>query len=106
MKSINEAMVSIFLCVLFSVLVLMLLAGCGTVTNATVQGYEQNVAKDEVQAGQNVLAAKVFALCLTPFIDIINAPSASRKAIQYGCIPSDAATESISIMQAVPAVPK
>ena len=81
----------------------MLASGCGTVTNAAVAGYEGNIATDQAAAGQNVLKAKVWALCLTPFSDIVNGSPQQRAAIKAGCTPSTASTEATGMIEALPA---
>lgn len=91
---------------IFLLISCIFLSGCGTAINTAVAGYESNIATNEIQAGQNILNAKIFALCLTPFRDIVNASFEARQAIQAACIPSNAMTESLNIIQSVPATVK
>ena len=82
----------------------MIASGCGTVTNAAVAGYEGNISTDQASAGQNALKAKVWALCLTPFSDIVNGTPQQRAAIKAGCTPSTASTEATGMIEALPTV--
>lgn len=75
--------------------VLATLGGCGTAVNATVAGYETNIAQNQQVAGQIALRAKIWSLCMTPFSDMVNASAEQRAAIVAGCVPSTSASESV-----------
>ena len=86
------------------ILTTILLSGCGTAVNGTISAYENNVATNQISAGQNVLKAKIFALCMTPVYDLANATAEQRAAIKAGCVPSDSATQSGAVVDAMGSV--
>jgi hypothetical protein len=75
------------------------LTGCGTVANTAIAGYESNIATNQIAAGQNVLNAKVFALCMTPWYDIVQSPVQYQQGIEKMCVKSSATTNAMTMIQ-------
>ena len=82
------------------------LTGCGTVANTAVAGYESNIATNQIAAGQNILNAKVFALCMTPWYDIVQSPVQYQQGIEKMCVKSSATTNAVTMIQAAQAASK
>ena len=84
---------------LVALLLSMSLCGCGTVANTAVAGYESNIATNQIAAGQNILNAKVFALCMTPWYDIVQSPVAYQQGIEKLCVKSSTTTNAMTMIQ-------